>query len=119
MTPSASKSKTQKLKPALNKLDTTLQEEFFAKEKKLGNILGETDLSQGSIPLLHPDTKYSTSPVQLQSKFSLAAILMETPWGRSEFYRETPQLACHRKGEQPGHSHRGRALHKAPGRKFS
>lgn len=57
VTPSASKSKTQKSMLALNKLDTTLKEEFFAKEKKLGNLLGETDLSQGSLFLYYTQTQ--------------------------------------------------------------
>lgn len=60
LTPSASKSKAQKLKLALNKLDTTLQEEFFAEEKKLGNLLGETDLSQGLLLLYYTQTQKTT-----------------------------------------------------------
>lgn len=56
LTPSASKPKTQKLR-APNKLDTTLQEDFFfAKEKKLGNLLGETDPSQGLLFLYYTQT---------------------------------------------------------------
>lgn len=111
LTPSASKSKTRKLK-APNKLDTTLQEEILLRRRNLGISWEKQIYPKDYYSSITPRHKrvHFTSPVQLQSKFSLAAIVMEPPLGSSEFYREIPHLACYRKGEQPGHSQGCRAL---------
>lgn len=60
LTPTDSEPKPQKVKTP-NKLDMSCQEEFSAKEKRLGNLLGERFILRITIPLLHPDTKEYTS----------------------------------------------------------
>lgn len=43
-----------------NKPDTTCQEEFFAKQARLGHLLGETDLYQGLLFLYYTQTRQTT-----------------------------------------------------------
>lgn len=70
-----------------NKLDMTCQEKFFAEEMRLGNLLGEYDLCYGLLFLYYTQTQKTTlhfSHTQLESKFSLAAILTRDSLGKQQ-----------------------------------